>query len=149
DEVVIGALAAVNAWGGVVDPDSGQVLAGPRREAGFVDTTELLAKGVAIPSRFAQNTTLGVVATNASLTKEQANKVAQMAQDGIAMAVRPAHTMYDGDVVFVLATGEGEAFGDTTAIGSVAARVLSRAIVRGVTQVRGLGGVPSVSELHK
>ena len=95
-----------------------------------------------------KNTTLAIVATDAPLSKEQANKVAQMAHDGMARAVRPAHTMYDGDIVFVLSTGRGEVFRDTTAVGSLAASVVGKAIVRGVTQAAGLAGVPSVNELR-
>ncbi|MFQ5874920.1 MAG: P1 family peptidase, partial [Dehalococcoidia bacterium] len=146
--LVVGALAAVNSWGNVVDPADGKTLAGPRRdEGGFFDTTELVVSGSAGPPLFAQSTTLAVVATNASLTKEQANKVAQMAHDGIAMAVSPAHTMFDGDIVFVLSTGRGGPYQDTTAVGSVAAVVLGRAVVRGVTWAEGLAGVPSAAEV--
>ncbi|MEE9198182.1 MAG: P1 family peptidase [Dehalococcoidia bacterium] len=149
-EVVVGALAAVNAWGSVFDPASGEMLAGPLRDdgAGFLDSTELLVAGHALAPAFAQSTTLGIVATDASLTKEQANKVAQMAQDGIAMAVRPAHTMFDGDIVFALSTGQGEPFKDTTAIGAVAAWALGQAIVRVVTLARGMAGVPSAAEVR-
>ena len=93
----------------------------------------------------AANTTIGVVATDAALTKEQVNKVAQMAHDGIARAVRPCHTMYDGDVVFALSLGDKT--GDVTVVGSVAAEVVAMAIVRAVTQATGLAGVPAVGDL--
>lgn len=146
---IVGALVAVNAWGSVVDPESGEVVAGPRSEDGKVlDSVDVLTGGAVQASAFAQNTTLAVVATDAPLTKEQANKVAQMAHDGMARSVRPAHTMYDGDIVFVLSTGRGEVFGDTTAVGSIAASVVSKAIVGGVTQATGLAGVPSVGEIR-
>ena len=149
--VTVGALAVVNAWGSVVDHDSGQIVAGPRKDKapGFQDTVALLASGIEASVSILQNTTLTIVATDAALSKEQVNKIAQMAQDGIAMAVRPAHTMYDGDAVFVLSTGRGKRFADTTALGAVAAAVVSRAIVRGVTRAKGLGGVPSVTEINE
>ena len=149
--VTVGALAVVNAWGSVVDHDSGQIVAGPRKDKapGFQSTVDLLASGIEVSVSILQNTTLTIVATDAALSKEQVNKIAQMAQDGIAMAVRPAHTMYDGDAVFVLSTGRGKRFTDTTALGAVAAAVVSRAIVRGVIRAKGLGGVPSVSEVNK
>ncbi|MEE9248835.1 MAG: P1 family peptidase [Dehalococcoidia bacterium] len=149
--VTVGALAVVNAWGSIVDHHSGQIVAGPRKDKapGFQDTVDLLASGIEAPVSILQNTTLAIVATDAALSKEQVNKIAQMAQDGIAMAVRPAHTMYDGDVVFVLSTGRGRQFPDTTALGAIAAAVVSRAIVRGMTQAKGLGGVPSVTEVNE
>ena len=96
------------------------------------------------------NTTLGVVATNASLTKEQANKLAERGQDGLALAIRPCHTMGDGDLVFSLATGAWQGDVDraqVTRLGAVAARVMAQAILQAVTQATGLGGVPSVGEL--
>ena len=146
---IVGALAAVNAWGSVVDPETAELIAGPRSEDGsYLDSVEVATGGAAQASTFAQNTTLAIVATDAPLSKEQANKVAQMAHDGMARAVRPAHTMYDGDIVFVLSTGLGEVFRDTTAVGSLAASVVGKAIVRGVTQAAGMAGVPSVNELR-
>ncbi|MCH7996678.1 MAG: P1 family peptidase, partial [Chloroflexi bacterium] len=137
--VTVGALAVVNAWGSVVDHDSGQIVAGPRKDKapGFQDTVALLASGIEVSVSILQNTTLTIVATDAALSKEQVNKIAQMAQDGIAMAVRPAHTMYDGDAVFVLSTGRGKRFADTTALGAVAAAVMNISIVRGVTRAKG------------
>ncbi len=146
---VVGALAAVNAWGSVVDPETGQLVAGPRSEDGrYLDSVEAATGGVQQAATFAQNTTLAIVATDAPLNKEQANKVAQMAHDGMARAVRPSHTMYDGDIVFALSTGRGEPFRDTTAVGSLAALVVGEAIVRGVTRAAGLAGIPSVNELQ-
>ena len=154
--LVVGAIAAVNAAGGVVDPETGRILAGPRREEdqGFYDSVELMAQpGFASPRTQAEtraNTTLAVVATNAPLTKEQASKLAERGQDGMAMAIRPCHTMSDGDVVFALATGTWEGAVDrtqTTRLGAAAAQVMVRAILRAITQATGLGGVPAVREL--
>ena len=87
---------------------------------------------------------IGVVATNARLSKVQANKVAQMAHDGLARAVRPAHTMYDGDTIFALATGEIDA--DVNLIGAYAAEVTAAAIRNGVRAATSLGGVRAWSE---
>ncbi len=156
DGLFVGAIAAVNAAGSVVDPETGRVIAGPRREdnRGYHDTVELMAQpGFHRPQTMAEarvNTTLGVIATNAPLTKEQANKLAERGQDGLALAIRPCHTMGDGDAVFALATGTWEGTVDRallTRLGAVAALVMSQAILRAVTQATSLGGVPSVQEL--
>jgi L-aminopeptidase/D-esterase-like protein len=95
-----------------------------------------------------QNTVLVVVATNAALTKEQANRLATVCHDGLARAVRPAHTPSDGDVVFTLATGDRAIEGpDYRIIEALATRAVERAIVRGVTRAETLGGYPSVNDL--
>jgi len=136
--LIVGALVAVNAFGDVVDPRTGEILAGARalRGEGFADTLETM-KGFIGKTilRFADrgNTVIGVVATNARLTKEEANKVAQMAHDGVARAIRPAHTMLDGDTLFCLATGEKGA--DVNLVGAYAAEVVAQAIVRAVTTI--------------
>jgi L-aminopeptidase/D-esterase-like protein len=107
DGLVVAALVAVNARGDVIDPETGQVVAGTRGDDGvtFSDARRLLREGAHGARRPGENTTLGVVATNARLTKTQATKVAQMAHDGFARAVAPAHTPLDGDTIFALATG--------------------------------------------
>ncbi len=137
----------VNAFGDVVDPLTGETLAAPRRpEGGFFSTVELLAERNGQPALGA-NTTLAVVATNARLDKAQATKVAQMAHDGLARAVRPAHTMADGDVVFVLSLPEpAERGADVTTVGALAAEVVAEAVVRGVMEAESLAGVPSARE---
>ncbi len=143
--VTVAALMAVNAVGDVVGPD-GRIVAGTRLpEGGWADSSRLLREDGGLAPPAAANTTIGVVATDAALTKEQVNKVAQMAHDGIARAVRPCHTMYDGDVVFALSLGDKN--GDVTAVGSVAAEVAAEAIVRAVIRATGLAGVPAVGEL--
>ena len=99
---------AVNAVGGVYDPDAGDLVAGPRNDRGGMDNPMealLSVDGAATPPPFGSSTTIGVVATNATLTKEEANKLASIAHDGLALAVRPAHTMRDGDTIFAVATG--------------------------------------------
>ncbi|MSQ25259.1 MAG: peptidase S58 family protein [Dehalococcoidia bacterium] len=150
---IVGAIMAVNAYGDIVDPQNGAAIAIPRATRGGTarTTLEALQQGRARPAAAGQNTTIGVVATSAALNKEQANKLAQMAQDGLALAIRPAHTMGDGDIVFALATGRDPARRgrqpDVTALGALAAQVVARAIVRGVQQATGIPGAPSVGEL--
>lgn len=146
--IVVGALVAVNCFGEVVDPDSGRILAGPRDEkGGFLSTVDILRRGPssALSGGFT-NSTIGVVATNARLNREQAYRLAVMAHDGLSRTVRPAHTPVDGDVFFSLATGATEAPVDLIAVGALAARAVERAIVRAVTEARGLAGVPSLGE---
>ena len=133
--LVVGALVAVNPFGHVVDPASGEILAGPRPWAGdgFADTLAVMKSWVGkTVSRLAGagNTVIGVVATNARLTKEETNKVAQMAHDGLARVVRPAHTMVDGDTLFALAAGKKRA--DVSLIGAYGAEMMVAAVVRAV-----------------
>jgi L-aminopeptidase/D-esterase-like protein len=133
--LVVGGIVAVNAFGDVVDPSSGAILAGVRSLTGegFANTLTVMKGMVGKTAlRFASrgNTIIGVVASNARLTKEEANKVAQMAHDGLARAVRPAHTMFDGDTFFALATGQKRA--DVNLVGAYAAEVVAEAIVRAV-----------------
>ncbi|MEW6286465.1 MAG: P1 family peptidase [Chloroflexota bacterium] len=153
--VVVGALVAVNAWGDVVNPQTGEIVAGlrsgkvgPLRVGGkeyFADTLAMMKKplGRALLGLATRaNTVIGVVATNARLTKAQATKVAQMAQDGIARAIRPAHTMLDGDVIFALSTGARRA--DVTTVGAFAAEALAEAILRAVRMAKPAGGLPGL-----
>ncbi len=166
DGAVVAALAAVNAGGNVV-AEGGRIVAGVRDPAGgFVDGTEWLARhGVHRPPSdsepakrprdeldgrtpgLAGNTTLAVVATDAVLTKAGATKVAQMAHDGLARAIDPVHTMYDGDTVFALATGRAGRHADVSVVGAVAARVLAAAVVDAVSSATGLAGVPAAADL--
>jgi L-aminopeptidase/D-esterase-like protein len=133
DGVVIGALAVCNAWGDVVD-GRGRIVAGardPQRPGVPLDTEAHLTGTARLTSRyFGMDTTLCVVATNAVFSREQATKLAMMAQDGIARVIRPSHTMFDGDVVFALSHGDRSI--DVNVAGSVAARLVEAAIVRGV-----------------
>ena len=142
----VGALVVVNALGDVVEPASGQIIAGTRAltGAGFADSTQAMAGLVGRSiAAFAGNTVIGVVATDAGLTKAQAHKVAQMAHDGLARAIRPAHTMFDGDTIFALATGRRA--GNVTLIGALAAEALAEAIVRGVRAAHSAGGLPAAN----
>src|ERR687885_610972 len=144
--LIVAALVAVNAFGGVRDPDSGKVLAGPRMDDGTLgDTVELLPEA-ASRMRWGENTTLGIVATNAGYSKAQAAKVAQMAHDGLARAIEPVHTTVDGDVVFAASVGAVDT--PTDIVGAWGARVMQEAILRAVTEAEGVPGIPSVSELQ-
>jgi len=150
-DITVGALVAVNCLGEVVDPDSSRIVAGPRDEkGGFLSTLDIL-RGRPPSGRSGgfTNSTIGVVATNARLSREQAYRLAVMAHDGLARTVRPAHTLVDGDVFFSLATGATEAPVDLITLGALAARAVERAIVRAVTEARGLAGVPSLAELRR
>jgi len=147
--VRVQALAVVNAIGDVVDPGTGKVLAGARlsRDSSeFVGTAESMFEGRAGRGLGATSTTLVVVMTNASLDKIQTTKVAQMAQDGLARAIRPVHTQWDGDLVFALSVGRKQA--DVNTVGTAAAEVTAEAIVRAVETAEGLGGVPSFRDLR-
>ncbi|HDQ72374.1 MAG TPA: peptidase S58 family protein [Chloroflexi bacterium] len=147
--LIVGAVIAVNPLGDVLDPSTGEILAGVRkpRSEQFADTLAvmrgLIGKAVL---RFAANTVIGVVATNGRLTKEEANKVAQMAQDGVARAVRPAHTMFDGDTLFALATGKKGA--DVNLVGAYAAEAVAHAIVRAVKAAEAVAGLPAWRSLQ-
>ncbi len=147
--VIVGAIVAVNAVGGVVDPDTGRIVAGPLDDDGetMLDSMALITSPgfETARARPGENTTIGVVATNATLNKAQANKLASAAHDGLALAVRPAHLMSDGDTIFSLATGQVDA--DMNRLCAAAVVCVSRAIVRGVQAATGLGGVKAVSDL--
>jgi L-aminopeptidase/D-esterase-like protein len=143
DGLVVAALVAVNAFGDVLD-EHGEIMAGLRQPpdgrtfAGMMNVMGSMVGMVDTP-RSRENTVIGVVATNARLTKEGANKIAQMAHDGLARAVRPAHTLFDGDILFTLATGQIPA--NVNAIGAFAAEAVSDAIRNGVRYATSLAGV--------
>jgi L-aminopeptidase/D-esterase-like protein len=154
--LVVGTLVAVNPLGDVIDPRTGEILAGARKRGlGRSATSDEPADTLSVMRsmigkaalRFAaSNTVIGVVATNARLTKEQANKVAQMAQDGIARAIRPAHTLFDGDTLFALSTGNKHA--DVNLIGAYAAEVVAEAIARAARAAVSAGGLPACRDLR-
>ena len=148
--VMVGAIVAVNAVGGVYDVDSGGLVAGPLAEDGatMVEPLPLItAPGYTRQPTVSTNTTIGVVATNARLTKEQANKLASASHDGLALAIRPAHTMNDGDTMFALGTGTVAGPPDMYRLCAAVTLCAARAIASGVRAATGLGGVPSVGEL--
>ena len=149
DGYVVAALFAVNAVGDVVDPETGETVAGPRNlsSGGFHNSLDIIQARSRNPQPMtATNTTIGIVATDAPLNKEQVTKLAQMASSGMARSLRPAHTMADGDLVFALSVGEGNESVDVTGLGAMAARVTERAIVNAAQHATGLAGVPSAQE---
>lgn len=154
DEVIVAALAAVNAFGDVIDPASGRIIAGARASTvveQLISSQDYFANTLVEMQacihqehlRFGrgENTVIGVVATNVALNKEQVNKMAQMAHDGLARTIRPAHTMVDGDTIFGLSLGSERA--DINTIGAFAAEVFATAVLRAVRAARPAGGLPS------
>ncbi|MXX67891.1 MAG: P1 family peptidase [Gemmatimonadales bacterium] len=161
DGLTVAAVVAVNAVGDVIDPATGEVVAGVRTEdgTGFADARALLRAGdERLPDdapggapgddASVENTTIGVVATNARLSKAEITKVAQMAHDGLARAIYPAHTPSDGDTLFGLATGTHEDDAGLSRIGALAADMVAEAILRAVRTATGLPGLPSVADLE-
>jgi L-aminopeptidase/D-esterase-like protein len=146
--LVIGALVVVNPFGDVVDPLSGEIIAGARQpdSSELVDTLSVMPRLLPKTDMINANTVIGVVATNARLTKEETNKVAQMAQDGIARAVRPAHTMFDGDTLFALSTGSQTT--DVNVVGAYGAEVIAQAVVRAVRATESAGELPAWRDLN-
>jgi L-aminopeptidase/D-esterase-like protein len=149
DGLTVSAIVAVNAVGDIIDPETGRVVAGARNPNGsLADVRRLMRSGaVTEPPRPSENTTIAVVATNARLTKAQANRMALMADDGLARAIVPSHTLGDGDTVFALATGRWSGEPNISLIGALAAEALADAIVRAATQATGLGGLPAARDL--
>jgi L-aminopeptidase/D-esterase-like protein len=146
--LIVAALAVVNALGDVIDPATGQVVAGMRNTDGkLADARKVLRAGVPGSARPVENTTLGIVATNAKLTKTQVNRIASMADDGLARAIYPSHTQADGDTVFALATGSWNVTPDLTIVGSLGADMMAEAIVRAVVKAKASNGVPSATDL--
>ena len=147
----VGAVVAVNAIGGVYEAATGRIIAGPRVEDGssILDAMEVTISSTPAPTQLvtASNTTIGVVATDASLNKEQANKLAAAAQDGVALAIRPAHLMGDGDTMFALATCKSDVEINMNQILAATVQCVSDAIVNAVTEADSLGGVPCYKDV--
>lgn len=149
-DLIVGAVVAVNCFGDVIEPTTGDIIAGTLDKSLIkpVNTEEYMLKEYNKDNNiFSGNTTIGVVITNARLTKNQANKIASMAHNGYGRVIRPAHTMVDGDTIFTMATGEISA--DVNVIGLLAARVIETAVIRGVKHANSLHGIKSYSDLKK
>lgn len=147
-ELMVGAVVAVNCVGDVRDPETGRILAGTLNDdrRSFAGGESILIRGYRDSADiFSGNTIIGVVATNAVLTKAEANRLASVSQDGIARAVSPAHTTFDGDTIFAMATGRVRA--DFNAVAALAARAVENAILQGVVQARPLAGFPAYRDL--
>jgi L-aminopeptidase/D-esterase-like protein len=142
----------VNAAGDVIDPTTGRVVAGVRTADGdgLADARVMLRSGVRPPAgRGGENTTIGVVATNATLTKTQATRVAQMAHDGFARAISPSHTPVDGDAIFAISTGARTGEADLGRIGALAAEAMADAIVRAAREATSIPGYPAARDLRR
>ncbi len=148
--LIVGAIVAVNAVGDVFDPATGKVIAGARVKDGksIMGSMNAILRGEPLPpSLGGEATTIGVIATDIKLDKAQATKVAQMAHDGLARAINPAHTTSDGDTIFVLATGRSSRAPNVTLIGALAAEAMAQAVVRAVKAAKSIEGLPSAAEL--
>lgn len=154
DGNTVAALVAVNAVGDVVDHRTGQLLAGPRlvNRPGMESTVRALLYGEEESTMDAapplSNTTIGVVATDATLTKEEANWLARVSHDGLALAIRPCHTIRDGDTMFAMATNHRHPPADLTTLGAAAVEVTAQAVLRAIETATGLGEIPAISELE-
>ncbi len=150
--VMVAAIVAVNAVGDVLDPATGKIVAGARKPdgTGFIDTMARLCEGKRSgESQAGRNTTIGVVATNATFDKAQMTKIAQMAHDGLARAINPVHTPMDGDTIFAASTGVVKAALDHGAVGAIAAQVVSEAVLRAVRSATGVLGIPAWRDLER
>jgi L-aminopeptidase/D-esterase-like protein len=144
---VVAALVAVNAFGDVIDPENGKILAGARGLNGYADSLKIMksfvGKKVMKFTSGPNNTVIGVVATNAKLNKEQVTRVAQMAHNGLARTIRPAFTLLDGDTVFALSAGDKEI--DQNIVGAYAAQAYQEAIINAVRSADKAGGLPAAA----
>lgn len=146
--IVVSALVAVNALGDVYE--NGSVIAGALNDnkTEFLNSYNLMKQGVTKGGFSIDNTTIGIIATNAKLDKAQCKKISQMAHDGYARAIFPIHTPHDGDTIFTMATGEIETGADLTLIGSLAVEVMEKSIINAVKNAKEINGIPSYNELH-
>jgi L-aminopeptidase/D-esterase-like protein len=142
------ALAVVNAYGDVRNQENGELLAGVRTRdgRGLADAATCLSTLEDLGGFSGTNTVLGVVATNAKLSKAELTRVAQMAQDGVARTVVPAHTLYDGDTIFALSTASYRKV-EVTIVGALSAHLMGQAIVNGVVHATGVDGIPAYQDL--
>ncbi len=144
--VLVAALVVVNAFGDVRDPGTGKLIAGARRAPDSMElanTEAVMKAGASRPSPGGRNTTLAVVATNARLSKVEANKLAEFGSLGVARTIYPVYTMFDGDVTFALSLGEAHA--DVNTLGVAAAEAVAQAVVRAVRSAPQMGGLPGLA----
>jgi L-aminopeptidase/D-esterase-like protein len=153
--LTVGALVAVNAIGDIVDPATGQLVAGARSADGrrLLGAMAAVRRGERLPPLLGgASTTIGVIATDAPLTKAQATKIAQMAHDGLARSINPVHTTSDGDTLFALAPSPATtqtSSGLVTLIGALAAESVAEAVLRAVRNARSLPGLPAAADLER
>lgn len=149
EEIVIGAVVAVNPLGEIRDPSNGKIVAGAysREKNQVVDFMDFLQQNKEMMIKAGTNTTIGVIAVNAALTKAEATKISQMAQDGYARTIYPAHTMHDGDTIFTLATGNKKVSIDL--LGPMAAKVMENAILNAIYSTESIAGIPAHREIFR
>ena len=148
--MTVGAIVAVNAVGDIIDPVTGKPIAGARTEDGkkLLNTREAILRGDLPASLKAGTaTTIGVIATDAVLTKAQAQKIAQMAHDGLARSIYPIHTMFDGDTIFAVGTGKAGKTANPNLLGILAAEVMAIAVVRAARAAKGIEGLPAAADM--
>jgi L-aminopeptidase/D-esterase-like protein len=147
--LVVGAMVAVNCVGDVIDPKTGKIIAGARTLDGkaFLNIIDAYRAGRGVTPGPGQNTTIGIVATNARFDKTQMTKIAEMSHDGMARAINPTHTPSDGDTLFAMSIGTSSVSANLTAIGALAAEAVSEAILRAVMKAKSLPGFPSYTEV--
>lgn len=147
-DLKVGSIVAVNALGDIIDPESGEILAGLLDEEGkrLVGTENIMAASYSERKNiFSGNTTIGLVVTNGIFTKAEANKIASMAHNGYARSIRPAHSIFDGDTIFTMATGRVEA--DINVVGFLAARTMERAVVNAIKSAESAYGLKAHRDL--
>jgi len=150
--VSIGALVVVNSFGDVINPSEGKIIAGSRfpNKPGFANTLDQIKKGLHSKSVFQNsNTTIGIVATNAKITKTEANQIARVSHNGLARTISPVHTNVDGDTIFVIGRKSGNIKADVDSLSAVAADAVALAVLDAIDCADGLGGIPSAKDLLK
>ncbi|MBV9227044.1 MAG: P1 family peptidase [Acidobacteriaceae bacterium] len=150
-DLVVGALIAVNAVGDVLDYETGKILAGARTQdgKGFLNSISQLKNGSAASITPGAHSTIGVIATNAALTKTEATKMAQMAHDGLARSINPIHTSMDGDTLFAAATGTAKTKADLLTVGAVGAEAVAQAVRNAVWAATSIPGYVALRDLPK
>lgn len=148
-DLQVGAIVAVNCLGDVIDPDdNNKILAGMLKDDKFMDTEKVMISNYDDKTNlFSGNTTIGAIVTNGKFTKAEINKIASMTHNGYGRTMRPAHSIYDGDTIFALSTGDVEA--DLSVVGMLAADVMGKAVVRAIKSAETLHGIKSYKELQK
>ncbi|WP_061994561.1 P1 family peptidase [Clostridium sp. ATCC 25772] len=149
-DLKIGAMVAVNAFGDVIDPSTGEILAGvlDYKKLNFLNTEDVLIKEYENKNnRFNGNTTIGLIVTNAILSKSETNKIASIAHNGFAKTIYPVHTMYDGDTIFAMATNIVKA--DVSTVGMLASKVMEKAVINAIENAESSYGLLSRNEFLK
>ena len=147
--VAVSVLVVVNAFGDVVSPETGEILAGVRdskKGKEFPGTVNLFKQGIIRRADTYHNTTIAIVATNASFSKSELLRISNIAQTGLAKVISPVHTVQDGDMVISVSAGNLKE--DVNLVGIIAAEITQKAILRAVEQATSLGGIPSATELR-